>query len=300
MSLAPALPADPARAPMAPLLLLIATGALLGGNFALAKIAGAAGIPALGYAFWQSFGGGLVLLVLARFRLPLAPRFLRYYAVTGLVSMALPNAVIVLTVPKLGTGLAALAYAFPPLLTYGLALGLRVERFQAVRAAGILMGLAGALMILGPRGGLPDPGLWGWMLLALAAPVAIAAGNIYRSLDWPEGAAPQELAAGMLLASALWLTPAVWLAGSFHMPGGNPADWTLLVQIANSALTFVLYFALQKRAGPVYFSQLGYVTTVTGLAAGWLAFGERYGPLVFAAVAVIFSGVFLVNRKPAK
>jgi drug/metabolite transporter (DMT)-like permease len=49
-------------------------------------------------------------------------------------------------------------------------------------------------------------------------------------------------------------------------------------------------------AGPVFFSTWGYFGTLMGL--GWAAiyFGEVPSPWVWAAIAILFFGLFLVNR----
>ncbi|MCW0232332.1 MAG: hypothetical protein OJJ21_01910, partial [Ferrovibrio sp.] len=67
-----------------------------------------------------------------------------------------------------------------------------------------------------------------------------------------------------------------------------------------ACLIFIPYFELQRVAGPVYLSQIGYVMTATSLAVGTFVFGERYGLLVWLAVAVIVAGILLVNRRPAR
>ena len=56
---------------------------------------------------------------------------------------------------------------------------------------------------------------------------------------------------------------------------------------------------VQRAAGPVYVSQVGYIATGVGLAAGALVFGERYSPWILVATAIIAIGVFTVNRAGA-
>jgi len=254
----------------------------------------------IGFAFWQNLIGGLLLLALAILtgaRPPL--KHLRFYAISGLITLALPSVLIFLAVARIGAGLPSIAYAFPAMLTYGFALGLRMEKLIWTRAAGIALGLVGILMILLPRSGPIGDADLPWMLLALVAPVSLAAGNIYRTRYWPKDAPPLALAAGTLLGAAFWLLLAsLAFNGGLYLPSNTaPADWVLAAAGAFACLSFIPYFELQRVAGPVYLSQIGYVMAATSLGIGHFVFGERYGLLVWMAVIVIVAGILLVNRR---
>ncbi|OYD85655.1 hypothetical protein CHT98_02510 [Azospirillum brasilense] len=285
------------------LALLILVGGLIGVIFPVTKIAQAAGVPPLPWAFSMMLGAGVILAGLARVKghvlLPTGPltgRYLRYFAVSGLLSMALPNVVLFFVMPWLGAGLSAVVYTLPPILTLLMAVAVRIETPDRGRVAGILLGLIGALMIVGPRGSLPSPDLAGWMALAFVMPAAVAAGNVYRTVAWPPGGQPVALAAGTMLGGAGWVGLALLGTGAVaELPALGRAPGLALLQIAVTALTYVLYFRLQVVAGPVYLSQIGYVATSVGLGTGTLLFGERYSPWVWGGAAVIVLGVLLVS-----
>ncbi len=281
------------------LLLLLTVGGMIGVIFPVTKIAQAAGVPPLPWAFSMTLGAGLILAALAAAKgqpPPLSGRYLRYFAVSGLLSVALPNVVLFFVMPPLGAGLSAVVYTLPPILTLLMALAVRIEKPDRGRAAGILLGFAGALMIVGPRGSLPSPDLAGWMALAFVMPASVAAGNIYRTVAWPPGARPVALAAGTMLGGAGWVALALLATGAVtDLPALGLAPWLALLQIAVTALTYVLYFRLQVVAGPVYLSQIGYVATSVGLGTGTVLFGERYSPWVWSGAAVIVAGVLLVS-----
>jgi drug/metabolite transporter (DMT)-like permease len=293
-----------ARSRSYPLLLLIATGVTLGLAPPFARIAAQSGIPMISFAFWQNLGGGLLLLLLAIItggRPPLGLRHLRFYAISGFVTLALPSLLIFLAVAKIGAGLPSLAYAFPAMLTYAFALSLRMEKLVWMRAAGIGLGVIGILLITLPRSGPISDADLPWMLLAFIAPVSLAVGNIYRTRAWPKDAPPLALAAGTLLGAAFWLLLGGALFGLLYWPStAAPADWVLPVAGVFACLSFIPYFELQRVAGPVYLSQIGYVMAATSLAVGTFVFGERYGLLVWLAAGVIVAGIILVNRRPAE
>src|SRR5690606_36080746 len=293
-------PTDPPLFPSRPL----SRSAPLGLPPPSATLATPAAIPPIAFAFWQDALGGLGLLALAMLsgaRPPLGRTHLRYYAISGLITLALPNVLVFLAVARIGAGLPSIVYAFPAMLTYAMALGMRMEKLAWTRAAGIGLGLIGILMIVGPRSGPIDEAALPWMLLAFIAPVSLAAGNIYRTRAWPKDAAPLALAAGTLLGAAVWLLLACLAMDLFYMPAGiAEPDWVLAAAGLFACLSFIPYFELQRVAGPVYLSQIGYVMAATSLAIGTFVFGERYSLVVWLAVLVIVAGILLVNRRPAQ
>jgi drug/metabolite transporter (DMT)-like permease len=285
-----------------PLLLLVTTGILLGAAPPLARVATQAGIPPITFAFWQNLGGGVLLLLLTHASGASFPlKHLRFYAISGFITLALPSMLIFLAVARIGAGLPSIAYAFPAMITYAIALGLRMESLVWQRAAGIGLGLAGILMILLPRSGPISESDLPWMLLALLAPFSLALGNIYRTRAWPKDAVPLALAAGTLLGAAFWLLLASIFIGGVYLPSlaglTMGIDWVLPTAGLFACLSFIPYFELQRVAGPVYLSQIGYVMAAVSLAVGTFVFGERYGLMVWMAAGIIVAGILLVNRK---
>lgn len=289
--------------PWLSLFLLLAVGGLLGLIGNVAKLAAASGWPPVALLLWSLLGAGglLCLLALARGEAPSLSRpYLRYYLISGLVSISLPNALLFSAIPHVGAGFASLCLAFPPLLTYVLALALRMEGLQRVRLLGILIGLAGSLILaLGKLGSSDSPLLW--VLATLVMPVFLAIGNVYRSRHWPEGARPLQLAPGMLLAGALLLLPlglfGVELRPSWEQAAGA---WWLAAEVALFAGMYALYFVLQKVAGAVYLSQIGSVTAITGAAVAIFLLGEQGSASMLLAALCTTVGVALVALRAAR
>ncbi len=284
--------------------LLVTNGTLIAGIYACAKVAAAGGIAPLGVLAWQvSFAAVVMAVVVAlRGELPALNRAnLRYAAIAGVLGITGPNLVTFAALSHLPAGLIGVITALAPLFTYAIALAVRAERANAMRAAGVVLGLAGVLAIVLPRGALPTPEALPWALAAAAAPLLLASGNVYRSIAWPAGLKPMAAAALLLALQALVLVPLALAFGDFAAPRAvfRPHDVALL---GAGALTVAFYlgaFELQKRGGPVVVGQLGYVITIASLAIGVLVFDERYPPLTVAAVGIVLLGVTLANRRPA-
>jgi drug/metabolite transporter (DMT)-like permease len=280
------------------LLLLLLNGALMAGIYAFAK---AGTTPALGVLAWQVAFAALVVGAAALWRgeLPRPHRAtLRYAGIAGLLGVSLPSLATFCAITQVPAGLVGALGALSPLFTYLLALVWRIERLRAVRALGIGLGLAGVLALLRPEGALPDAAALPWAVLAIAAPLLLAAGNLFRTLAWPPGLPPLGAASLVLGLQAVVVVPLALATGDFvlPLPVESRGDLALLGGGLLTAGFHLGAFELQRRAGPVVVGQLGYVITAVSLLIGVLVFGERYGAASLLAVATVFAGIVLVHR----
>jgi drug/metabolite transporter (DMT)-like permease len=280
------------------LLLLLLNGALMAGIYAFAK---AGTTPALGVLAWQLLFATLVVGAVAQWRGELPPigrATLRYAGIAGLLGVSLPSLATFCAITQLPAGLVGAIGALAPLFTYALALASRVERLQPLRALGLGLGLAGVLALLRPEAALPDLQALPWALLAIAAPLLLAAGNLFRTLAWPPGLAPLGAASLVLGLQAAVVVPLALVTGDFVLPllVDGAGDLALLGGGLLTAAFHLGAFELQRRAGPVVVGQLGYVITAVSLLIGVFVFGERYGVSALLAVATVFAGVVLVHR----
>jgi drug/metabolite transporter (DMT)-like permease len=153
-----------------------------------------------------------------------------------------------------------------------------------------------------PEASLPAPEMAGWVAFGFLAPTGYALGNIFNARWRPTDSASLALACGMLFGAAAWVAPTVLLTGSFHPIGLPPAaaDWAIFGQILISSLAYVLLFELLRVAGVVYLSQVGYIVALTAIVWGGVLFGERYSVWIWAAMALILTGVALVNWRSSR
>ena len=289
--------------------LFFLTGGLLGLNLPLAKVAALAGVGPIAWSLVISGGAGLILAAaraMGGSRGAPDGRELRFYAVSGLVSYALPNLLMFSVMPQVGAGFTGLFYTLSPVCTLALAVALGVQRTSRLGVAGIAVGFVGAAVVSASRGQLGQPAGLVWICLGLLVPVCLAAGNIYRTVAWPPGAHPIALAAGSNLAAAAMLgmllagMGGAGTAGLAEVPGlaAGLAEVPGLaaLQAAAAAATFALFFRLQAVGGPVYLSQIGYVAAAVGLVAGVAFLGERYGLATWSGAGLIALGVAMSTR----
>ncbi len=280
-------------------LLLIGCGLCLGATLPLQKLAAAAGVPPASWVFVSTLGASILLTIgaVATGRAPSA-RHRIYYLVAALVSFVGPNLIIFVVIPKVGAGLAGMMFALSPILTLTIAslVARRVPPLLGV--VGIIVGLAGVLVIIAFRGdGAGGDASLGWVLLALCIPVCLASGNVYRSHNWPAGADSLSLASAINIVAAAMLFAAVFASGEgieglarvLGVPG------LITTQIVATGANLAMFFRLQQVGGPVYLSQIGYAAAAVGLVAGTFILGEHYPPATWAGAVVVVIGVALVT-----
>lgn len=286
-------------------LLLLLNGTLIAGIYSLAKLAREDGLSPWGMLAGQLLVAAPAVTAIAAVtgRLPRwDARTLRYAAIAGVLGISAPNLVTFTALAHVPAGVVGVIGALSPLFTYAMALVLRVEPPRAQRAAGILLGLLGVGALLLPADAAGLSASLPWAALALAGPLLLAAGNLFRSLAWPEGLHPLSAASLMLLLQALLVVPPALLLGHLDRPAAS-VDRVAVTVLAAGALTTLFYlsaFELQRRAGPVVVGQLGYVITVASLLLGVLVFGERHGVATIVAVGTVFAGLLLVQRTPER
>ncbi|MEP5009818.1 DMT family transporter, partial [Roseobacter sp.] len=236
-----------------PIGLLLWCGFLLGVGFPLSKLSSAAGVPPMVWAVLVSAGASLPLIpVLVSRGVMVLPRgrMLRYVLLSGAVTFALINLMIFELVPRIGAGQVGMMFALSPVATLAVSAMFGLKIPGRLGLLGIGIGLIGALMVAFGRGGV-EGGLI-WSLVALLIPVVLAMGNVYRKLDWPEGADPMVLAFWSHVVAMGALVVAMLTTGqSVPLVTLREAPVISVVQAVAAGLTFPAYFRLQKLGGPV-------------------------------------------------
>jgi drug/metabolite transporter (DMT)-like permease len=278
-----------------PLFLLIGTGAVLGLNFPIGKMAMAAGVTPALWAAVISLGAGLAMLFIVAVteRKDLSRTSTLYFAiVSGFLSYVVPNFLTYSVIPKIGSGLAAIMFALSPVVTALLSLLLRVRPPNLLGIFGIILGLAGAGIIIFSRNADFSSGATPWILAALLIPVFLGAGNVYRTMAWPYGASPRKLAAHTNLAAVPFLALAVYSqTGTFDLRALAGIPELVALQLLVSTIMFLMFFRLQQIGGPTYLSQIGYVAAAVGVIIGVLYFGEIYPRSVWIGAGIIAVGI---------
>ncbi len=285
------------------LLALAWLGAGWGLSHPLGKMSTETGHKPFGLIFWQLVVCVLVLgaISLARGRrLPLDARSLRFYVVVAILGTLVPNFTFYSSVSHLPAGIMSIVISMVPLLSFPIALTLGTDRFGWGRLAGLVLGLTGVALIALPQSSLPDPAMAAFLPLALVGPLFYAIEANYVSWSGMAQSDPVSAMLGASIAGALLCLPATLVTGQWIdplQPWGRP-EWALVISSAMHALLYTSYVWLAATAGAVFAAQSSYLVTAFGMLWAMLLLGERFSPLVWAAMAVMLAGVALVQPRP--
>lgn len=287
-----------------PLLLLIGTGAFVGLNFPIGKLAMSHGVDPALWAAVISFGAGLALLLITQLtehENPHSAPIAKFAIISGFVSYVVPNFLTYLIIPKIGSGLVAIMFALSPVVTALLSILLRVRPPDRFGLAGIALGLAGALTIIFSKTATIGATQDLWIFVALLIPVFLGLGNVYRTMAWPPGASPRRLAALTNLAAVPFLLAATFAqANTIDLTPLTTIPTLIAAQLAISTVMFLMFFRLQQIGGPTYLSQIGYVAAAVGVIIGVVVLGESYPLSVWIGAGVVAAGIAFSNYGQAK
>ncbi len=190
----------------------------------------------------------------------------------------------------------ALVQTLNPLLTAVLAWPVLGERLRPLQWLGLLLGLAGVLLVVGLAAA-RDRAEFHGLLMTAGGVVALCAGTLYfgrfcRGVPMLEGTTVQFIAgaAACLVGMALFETPqANWTPGAIAAVGWNAG--------AVSLGGMVLYFLMLVRGTAARAAANFYLVPGTAALLAWALLGEALSPLAILGLAVSSLGCWLVNRR---
>ena len=292
----------PRLPPASVIAMFVLTGVGVGLVVSCNRLATTGGVPFIPFVFWESLiGGGVMLaILLARRRLPgMTPAHLRAYAIIGGIGISVPYTVMAMIASKLPAGILALQLALVPMATYVIAMALRMDSLKPGRVMGLLLGLAGVLLIVLPEASLPASEMRLWMLVGLVLPVCFAASIIACERYPPPESGSVEMTCGLMLVAAIFMVPVMAISGSWWVFSG-PLDWADgAVVIAGLILPMCWAFAFEiiRRAGAVFYSMVLYLETLAGVGWGMIIFREHHTAWIWASLLLLLGGIALVNRR---
>ncbi len=285
-------------------LILILCGAAWGLGQPFSKIAVSEGYRHFGIIFWQ-FAIGAALLgainVVRGGRVPRSARHLAFYTIIALIGTLLPNSASYTAAIHLPSGILSIVLSLIPMLAFPIALAWGLDRFSVPRLAGLLLGLCAIVLIAAPDASLPDRAMVMWLPLAMIAPLFYAVEGNFVARYGTEGLDAVEMLLGASLVGMVLAAPLAMMTGQFisPLPPWGAPDLAIVASSVAHALAYTAYVWLVTRAGSVFAAQVSYLVTGFGILWAKLILAESYSPWVWAALALMMAGLFLVQpRKP--
>lgn len=196
----------------------------------------------------------------------------------------------------LTAGVAALIASLQPLLTAALAGPLLGETVSGRRWLGILVGFAGAILVVAPKlgvaGGLPPTAL----LVCFLGTIAITLGTVWQKRT----AAAVDLrtnAAVQFIGGAAVLLPLALLLERGEFDGAPPLWIGLAWAVLGLSIGGILILLWLIRRGAVAgVAALFYLVPPVSAGMAYVLFGETLAPVQLAGMAVAAAGVAVASR----
>jgi drug/metabolite transporter (DMT)-like permease len=282
-------------------LALLLLSILWGGTFLFAKIA-VVEVPPFTLVFLRVLIAAAVLLVILRVMGVPFPRTATAWGAffgMGLLNNAIPFSLIFIGQKDISAGLASILNATTPVFTViVLHLFTQDEKATAAKAVGVVLGVIGVVVLVGPDA-LTGIGS------AVAAQLAIlgAAVSYAFALLWGRrfrGTPPLVIATGQLCAAAALMLPVAFIIDEpWTLPRASMPTVLSIIAMAvfSTALAYLLYFRIMVRAGGVNAALVTLLIPGSAILLGTLVLGERLDLLDAAGLAIILLGLIMIDGR---
>ena len=283
--------------------LFITLSAIWGSSFLFIKVGLLGGMGPLTMVMLRLLFGSASMGLLA-WRLgesvPRSWSILGVIFLVALVNNTLPFSLITWGEQFIPSGLAAILNSTVPLFAVVIShFALSDERFSWNRVIGVIVGFMGVAILFAPD--LFRQGFSGAVVGQLAiilASLGYAAGSVIAR-KYLQGVPSATLSALQLGFALLWVTlPAlIWEQPWTMQP--SPMAWfsVLWLGLLGTGLAYLIFFKLLKSIGATPTTMVTYVIPIFAVIFGVFFLDEHLYWAQLAALALIFAGVWLVNRR---
>lgn len=280
---------------------LFLLGAIWGGSFFFARIA-VAEIPPLTLVLFRVAIAAIALHLYLLARGPSFKLALPYASslfLLALLNNVIPFSLIFAGQTVLGAGLASVLNATTPFWTLIIANMLTSdEKLSWNKVAGILLGVAGTAVMIGPGliAGLGGP-VWAKFALVGASLSYAFALIVARRF---KGVPPAVVATGQLTASTVMMLPVVLVMhGTVGLFDASAPIWTAVLALAlvSTAFAYILYFNVIASAGATNASLVTLIVPASAILLGTAFLGERLDLFEMAGMALIAFGLVTIDGR---
>ena len=283
--------------------LLVLLSLLWGASFLFVGIA-VQELPVLTITALRVSLAALVLWGIALFcghQLPRGRKTWQAFLALGLLNNVIPFGLIVFGQQTIGAGLAAILNATTPLWTVLVAaLFLADERFSKQKLFGVLLGLVGVIVMVGPDSLAGISRNLGAQLAVLGATLSYAFASVFGRRFAAAKISPLQTALGQVTASSFILVP---LALMIDTPWASalPSQATIFAILGLAVLStaggYLLFFNILERAGATNVSLVTLLIPPSAIAMGMLFLEETLQGIHFIGLALIILGLLSLQGR---
>lgn len=272
--------------------LLFSLAVLWGSSFFFNGIGGRE-LPALTFVWLRVAVASAALLATLRLSGVARPprRAWPAFFAMGLLNNVVPFILIVWGQHRIASGLAAILNATTPIFTVIVAhLLTQDEKLTKLKALGVLVGFAGAIVVIGPQSAIGFGRQIAPQVACLGAALSYALAGVFGRSFKAMGIPPMATATGQVSASTIMLLPlALLIDQPWTLPLPHTATWGAVVGIGllSTALGYVIYFQILAVAGATNLLLVTFLIPFTAMLLGAALLHESLLPHHLAGMAII-------------
>lgn len=188
--------------------------------------------------------------------------------------------------------------ALVPLFTFIIAIFIFKTKWKIVNLIGIIIGLLGAVWLIIGNGINFENSNYAWLIIIATLCYAISLNTIKNYL--------QDMKSLEISGLAFMLIGPLCFVGLFYTDFFdtlliNPKAWsalgyTTILAVFGTAIALIIFNQLVKRTNAIFSSSVTYLIPI--VAIGWgIIDGESISNTHLIGIAIIFTGIYLVNKK---
>jgi len=282
--------------------LLLFLSMLWGGSFFFNKIA-VHELPPFTVVLCRVGGGAAILAVVALASGLVFPKTIRGwwpYLVMGLLNNVLPFSLIVWGQKEIGAGLASVLNAGVPLAGAIVAhFFTSDEKLTGNRLLGVLVGIAGVVVLVGPSGLDLNLGPLLGALAVLAATVSYGSAGVwgkrFRGVPALTSACCQLFSSTLVMAPLVAMVDQPWTHAA---PSLQAISALAGLAAISTALAYVIFFTILRRAGAANVMLVTLLVPLTATALGILFLNESLRPTDLAGAALVALALLIIDGRP--
>jgi drug/metabolite transporter (DMT)-like permease len=231
-------------------------------------------------------------------RMPAAAGEWRSFVALAAVNNVIPFTLMVYGQTRIAGSLAAVLNATTPLFTLVVFRLFAGEALTRSKLAGVLLGIAGVGVLVGPAAlGANGSTVTGMLCIlggSLSYAVAALSMRHLRQVPPLVSAATQLTCATVMLLPLAAVTDRFW---TLPVPGVSAIAAVLGFALLSTALAYIVFFRVSATAGPANVMLVTLLIPVTATLLGMLILGERLTLNQVAGALVIASGLVVIDGR---
>lgn len=262
-------------------------------------------LPPVGVAFWRTAIGAITLfvfMIVARVSFVRGTKAWVHLWIAGLFMSAIPAVLFGYAMQNVSSALASIINASTPIFTVlAILIAFRAEKPKPRVIFGLIIGLAGVLIVLGIWQGLGNSDPFAIIAMLLAVSCYGIGGPYIRRYVEPMGIRAEAAVFGQVFTSALTLLPIYALGPLVIAPPTIQAIGGILaLGILGTGIAYVVFYQLLAQVGSAIGSAVTYLSPVVGVILGVLILNEELHWYEPVGAAVLLFGAAVAQGRFSK